>query len=123
MKTISTTECQRPDAVSVSPGDHPELMWLSVVDLVLEPGYQHRLEGAGKAIVDRIARRFSWACFLAVVVTPREDGKFTVIDGHRRTAAATAPSRRRAARTAAPRATAGTAGPASRPPRGTGPPG
>jgi len=71
--TMMTTE-ENAGSDPASPGTHPELLWLPVADLVLEPSYQHRLEGTGRIIVDRIARGFSWACFLAVVVTPGEAG-------------------------------------------------
>jgi hypothetical protein len=66
----------------------PVLQWLSISDLVVDQTVRRPIAGNARRHVDRIAQTFSWSCFATVIVTPLEGGKFAIIDGQRRTAAA-----------------------------------
>jgi hypothetical protein len=86
MRTISTEGFEKPEAVSLGPA--PTLRWIPVADLCIDPHYQGPITGLRRGDVQRIAQAFSWSCFTPVVVAPFKEGKFTIIDGQRRTTAA-----------------------------------
>lgn len=71
------------------PGPPPDLKWLPLDALRLDPAYQREIGRAGRINIDRIVRTFSWAKFAPVIVAPIGGGSFAIIDGqHRSTAAA-----------------------------------
>jgi hypothetical protein len=86
MRKISAEGFEKPEAVS--PGPAPNLRWISIADLCIDPDYQEPITGLRRGDVQRIAQAFSWSCFTPVVVAPLEAGKFAIIDGQRRTTAA-----------------------------------
>lgn len=67
-------------------GAAPELRWLPVADLVIDPAYQREITNASH--VRRIAAVFRWANFSPLMVNDRGDGQFAVIDGQHRAHAA-----------------------------------
>ncbi len=70
-------------------GPAPDLRWLPLASLVVDPSYQRDITKQGRGNVRRIAEAFDWRYFSAVIVSPVEGGLFAIIDGqHRCTAAA-----------------------------------
>jgi hypothetical protein len=86
MKPIDVSGFTRPNMIS--PGRPPALQWLPVEDLVIDPSYKRSRSASARRNIERIARSFSWSCFGTVVVAPSEHGKFVIIDGQHRAAAA-----------------------------------
>jgi hypothetical protein len=86
MWPISAKGFEKPEQISA--GAAPVLQWLAIADLIVDPAYHRPIVGKGRRKVNRIARSFSWSCFTPVIVTPRESGKFVIIDGQHRTTAA-----------------------------------
>ncbi len=73
-----------------APGDAPVLDWVAVARLVVEESYQRQVAERGVKNIRQIAENFRWSRFAPIVVAPRDDGDFAVIDGqHRAIAAAT----------------------------------
>src|SRR5262245_51045280 len=71
-------------------GTPPELAWLPVAKLGVDPSYQRTLESRrSKALVDRIAGDFRWLAFQAILATPKADGEgWLILDGQHRAEAA-----------------------------------
>jgi hypothetical protein len=86
MRTISTDGY--PCTGSVTAGSAPQLQWLPISDLIVDPAYQRPIGGSGRASITQTARSFQWSYFAPVVVAALEDGKFAIIDGQRRATAA-----------------------------------
>lgn len=81
---------EKPDDCAAEFGPRPDLVWLPVEQLVVEDAYQRAIGERGLANVRAMVRHFRWSRFTPLIVAPREDGFFAVIDGqHRATAAAT----------------------------------
>ncbi|MEA2754735.1 MAG: hypothetical protein QOJ54_1024 [Aliidongia sp.] len=73
------------------PGPRPELAWLPVAMLSIDPGYQRTIEGrVSQAAIAKIARNFQWSCFgVAMVAQQRYGGDgWAIIDGQHRVEAA-----------------------------------
>jgi hypothetical protein len=71
------------------PGPTPELAWLPVAKCHVDHRYQRTLDSdRSKALIKRIAERFRWSAFQAVLAV--KDGKdgWLIIDGQHRCAAA-----------------------------------
>ena len=69
----------------------PELAWLPIERLYIDPTYQRTMETpAGKRLIQRIADEFSRMKFAALLTTPGEPDKdgprWLIIDGQHRTA-------------------------------------
>jgi hypothetical protein len=78
-------------AISAPPsfGAVPDLRWIDVSLLSVDPAYQREIRADGARNVRRIAEGFEWVKFSPVIVSPVPGGRFAVIDGqHRATAAA-----------------------------------
>lgn len=79
-----------PLALDAEPGPidaEPEIGWVEISDLIV-PAYQRTVtERAGRALIQRIAREFSWRKFGALIVADR-GGRYEVIDGQHRAIAA-----------------------------------
>lgn len=74
---------------TVDPGPRPELTWLPVDRLEVDPAYQRSLDSAaGKRLVRRIAGNFRWSAFQAVLAAPNGSEHWLVVDGQHRVAAA-----------------------------------
>ena len=72
-----------------SAGERPELQWVKISRLRIDPKYQREIADRGAKNVVSIATRFRWSKFEPVMVAPIADGLFAVINGqHRATAAA-----------------------------------
>jgi hypothetical protein len=67
------------------PGELPVIDWISKHLVDVDPSYQRPED---KARAEKIAKRFSWSKFGAIVVVPREGGRYAVVDGQHRAAAA-----------------------------------
>lgn len=66
-------------------GPLPELKWLDIADLVVDPRYQREVGRAGEKNVVAIARNFKWRKFGIIVVAPTGDGRYAIVDGQHRT--------------------------------------
>lgn len=79
-------------AATVRDQDHgaaPQLQWLKISDLVVDPQYQREIGERGRRNIVRIAQSFAWSKFSTVIVAPIEGGQYAIVDGqHRVTAAA-----------------------------------
>jgi hypothetical protein len=70
-------------------GKEPELARLPVEKLGVDRTYQRTLDTkAGKILIARIAARFRWSAFQAILATPDGKGGWLIIDGQHRVAAA-----------------------------------
>lgn len=70
-------------------GPAPQLQWIAIADLVVDPAYQRDITKQGRTNVLRIAHAFDWRWFSPVVVAPIPGGRYAIVDGqHRVTAAA-----------------------------------
>ena len=89
MRTIETTRFKDVVArAATACGPAPDLRWIEIDQLVVDPSYQREITTHGATNVRRIAEGFDWRFFSAVVVSPVEGGRFAVIDGQHRTTAA-----------------------------------
>jgi hypothetical protein len=74
------------------PGAKPDLYWLPVDKLDVDPAYQRTLDTkASQKLIQKIADGFRWISFQAILATPvgKADGKrWLIIDGQHRVAAA-----------------------------------
>lgn len=69
-------------------GPRPELTWLPVKLLSVDPTYQRTLDSRrSERAICQIVEKFRWACFGTVLVCPCEDG-WRIIDGQHRVEAA-----------------------------------
>lgn len=73
-----------PDTLP-DPGEVPVLDWISKELIDVDHAYQ-RPEDQARA--EKIARSFSWSKFGAIVVVPKPDGRYAILDGQHRAAAA-----------------------------------
>lgn len=71
-------------------GDRPELQWLRIAKLRIDPRYQREIGRRGADNIVAIVPQFKWAKFTPVVVAPIGEGLFAIIDGQHRTTAAAA---------------------------------
>jgi hypothetical protein len=70
-------------------GERPELQWVRIAKLRIDPRYQREIGRRGAENILAIAAEFKWAKFAPVVVAPIKGGLFAIVDGqHRSTAAA-----------------------------------
>jgi hypothetical protein len=70
------------------PGPAPQLLWIAIKDLVIDPSYQRDIGRRGAANVRQIVENFDWSKFAPVIVAPVEGGQYAVVDGQHRTTAA-----------------------------------
>src|ERR1700681_2137608 len=71
------------------PGPVPDLTWLPVDRLDVDPTYQRTLDTpGGKRLVAQIAENFRWAMFQAILATPGNPERWLIIDGQHRIAGA-----------------------------------
>jgi hypothetical protein len=70
------------------PGPAPQLLWIDIKDLVIDPSYQREIGRRGAANVRQIVENFDWSKFAPVIVAPVEGGQYAVVDGQHRTTAA-----------------------------------
>jgi hypothetical protein len=70
-------------------GERPELQWVKIVRLRIDPRYQREIGRRGAENILAIAANFKWTKFAPVVVAPIPGSLFAIVDGqHRSTAAA-----------------------------------
>ncbi|MDQ2084606.1 ParB N-terminal domain-containing protein [Xanthobacteraceae bacterium Astr-EGSB] len=70
-------------------GRPPDLRWIAIADLRVDPAYQREITKQGRLNVRRIAAQFDWSKFNIAIVAPAGGNTFAVVDGqHRITAAA-----------------------------------
>lgn len=86
-KPISSVHFERPKS-EFKPGPAPQLMWIEIKDLVIDPSYQRDIGRRGTANIHYIAENFDWSKFAPVIVAPIEGGQYAVVDRQHRTTAA-----------------------------------
>jgi hypothetical protein len=86
-KPISSDHFEKPKS-EFKPGPAPQLMWIEIKDLVIDPSYQRDIGRRGTANIHHIAENFDWSKFAPVIVAPIEGGQYAVVDGQHRTTAA-----------------------------------
>lgn len=70
-------------------GPLPDLAWLPVEKLDVDPAYQRTLDTPrSRALVARIAAAFRWARFQAILAAPAAPDRWLIIDGQHRVTAA-----------------------------------
>lgn len=69
-------------------GERPELQWLKISKLRIDPRYQRDIGQRGANNILAIAPAFRWAKFAPVIVAPIGEGLFAIVDGQHRTTAA-----------------------------------
>ncbi len=69
-------------------GPVPELKWIEISSLRIDPRYQRDIVRKGRTNVHSIAREFDWTKFAPVVVAAMPDGLYAIVDGQHRTTAA-----------------------------------
>ncbi|MCX5571463.1 ParB N-terminal domain-containing protein [Kaistia nematophila] len=89
LRTIETLPPGAPAHPSrVAAGPAPQLSWLKIELLVVDPAYQRDISAGGRANIRRIVSGFRWTRFSPVIVAPVEGGRFAILDGQHRTTAA-----------------------------------
>jgi hypothetical protein len=68
--------------------DLPELIWIPIANLVVDDRYQRPLGKNNWSRIRNIARSFRWSRFSPVLVAPRCDGTYALVDGQHRAHAA-----------------------------------
>jgi ParB-like nuclease domain len=86
-KPISSDNFENPKT-EFRPGPAPQLLWIEIKDLVIDPSYQRDIGRRGAANIRQIAENFDWSKFAPVIVAPIEGGQYAVVDGQHRTTAA-----------------------------------
>lgn len=67
----------------------PELKWMAIKDLMIDPVYQREIGRTGHKNIERIAREFEWAKFATVIVARADAAnRFVIVDGQHRVTAA-----------------------------------
>lgn len=69
-------------------GVEPELRWIAISHLRIDPAYQREVLRQGARNIAKIARNFDWSLFGIVVVADVGGGLFAIVDGQHRTIAA-----------------------------------
>lgn len=69
-------------------GERPELQWIKISRLRIDPRYQRDIGRRGADNILAIAPAFRWAKFAPVIVAPIAGGLFAIVDGQHRTTAA-----------------------------------
>lgn len=69
-------------------GPAPDLRWLEIAQLVIDPAYQRELGRRNIEHIRKIASKFDWRLFSCVIVSPVAGGSFAIVDGQHRTHAA-----------------------------------
>jgi len=77
-----------PHPAHASAGPAPQLAWLRIAQLVVDPAYQRGITAGGRKNIRTIVAGFRWARFSPVIVSPIEGGLFAILDGQHRTTAA-----------------------------------
>jgi hypothetical protein len=88
LRPLPDLEYERPVSPPRDIGHPGELKLIPLNKLLVDRSYQRPVDVAGKRNIRRIAENFRWTRFSPLIVSPREGGKFAIIDGqHRATAA------------------------------------
>lgn len=95
MSTLRTIDpkpflARLPHGPKSNVGERPELQWLKIAKLRIDPRYQREIGRRGADNIVAIVPQFKWAKFTPVVVAPIGEGLFAIIDGQHRTTAAAA---------------------------------
>jgi len=70
-------------------GPRPELAWVVLDLLDVDERYQRAISSErGQDVIERLARDFHWRRFQPPTLTPREGGRYAVLDGQHRVEAA-----------------------------------
>lgn len=87
-----TGDIATPSEIHAAAGRPGEARQIALGDLVIDPRFQRPIGSAGAALVAQIAARFDWTKFTPLIVAPANGegmaGKFSIIDGQHRAAAA-----------------------------------
>lgn len=69
-------------------GRPPQLKWLPISALVVDPEYQREIAYLGRKNVRRIAQNFNWSMFAPVVVAAVGGDQYAIVDGQHRVTSA-----------------------------------
>ena len=72
-RSITTANYPAP-TLPYEPGPAPNLQWIEIAQLVVDPSYQRDIGRQGRFNVKRITEGFEWSKFAPVVVAPIEGG-------------------------------------------------
>jgi len=87
MRRIDTSAIP-PVAPPSNLGPAPDLRWIDIAALRVDPRYQREIGRHNIAHIRKIAGAFDWRLFSVVVVSPVPGGVFAIVDGQHRTTAA-----------------------------------
>jgi hypothetical protein len=87
MRRIDTSAIP-PVAPPSNLGPAPDLRWIDIAALRVDPRYQREIGRHNIAHIRKIAGAFDWRMFSVVVVSPVPGGVFAIVDGQHRTTAA-----------------------------------
>ncbi len=62
-------------------GPRPELLWIPIVNLVVDRSYQRRPAERSQRLIRRIVEGWDWGKVKALNVRRRDDGRYEVLDG------------------------------------------
>lgn len=89
MRAIDVSDFAPLDPGALSdPGPAPQVTWIAIDDLRVDPAYQRPITKVGRTNIRRIAQEFSWGAFSPLVVSPVVGGGFAIVDGQHRASAA-----------------------------------
>lgn len=69
-------------------GERPKFAWIEVDKLVIDETYQRNITKTGRKTIQRIAEAFNWANFEPPIIASIGGGRYAVVNGQHRTAAA-----------------------------------
>jgi hypothetical protein len=70
--------------VMSDPGPKPEMDWLPVARLSVDPRYQRAIETKrSRALIARLVEKFNWSAFQAIIATPNGEAWLVIDGGHR----------------------------------------
>lgn len=69
-------------------GPAPQLEWIKISKLRVDPAYQREIGEKGARNVRKIVEHFDWSKFSPVIVSPVAGGAYAIVDGQHRSTAA-----------------------------------
>lgn len=71
-----------------APGKKGDLEWIAIGKLFIDRTYQREIGHAGRKNIRKIVEEFTWHLFSPLIVSPRGNGRYAIIDGQHRAIAA-----------------------------------
>jgi ParB-like nuclease domain len=75
---------EKEPAPAADLGPKPELAWIRLDQLFIDPKYQRSVREDGRRNIKRIVERFRWSYFSPLIVSRRGPDRYAVIDGQHR---------------------------------------